>query len=60
MAARPLVIQDADFSVVRVLASPLELQNRKTVGDAYDYNVRLKEQKAAEAQQRIRDLAHDI
>jgi len=59
MPAQPLVI-DADPSDIRVVASQLELQNNKTVRDAFDHNVRLKEQKERQAAKVISDVAHDI
>ncbi len=47
MNAQPLII-DGDRHDIRYVASPLELQNRKTVRDAYDFNVRLRAQKERE------------
>lgn len=58
MPAQPLVI-DATWADVRVLASPLELQNRKTVSDAFNYNVALKEKKELDAGKHLSDVAHE-
>jgi hypothetical protein len=58
MPAVPLVI-DATPDEIRVLASPLELQNRKTVQDTFDYNVRLADQKKRDSNRHLRAVAEE-
>lgn len=58
MTAHPLII-DCEPGDIRVVASPLELRNAKTVRDAYDHNVRLRERKERDAGKRLQDVAHE-
>jgi hypothetical protein len=48
---------DAEPGEIRVLASPLELQNRKTVSDAKAHNVRLYGEKQDRARNAFRQEA---
>ena len=59
MPAEPLVIDGVGPSDVRVVASALELQNNKTLKDAYDHNVRLKERKERDSGKHLRAVAEE-